>query len=414
MTLQSIQPLSRCDLVSPAAVAGILAFAGLPLYIHTPIFYAEEMSISFAVLGFVLLMARAVDSFQDPLLGRLADRLPSHRKLWSICAGLCLACGIAILFAPPSWGEPLPRLIVGLIAAFSGFSALQIVLYDHGLAQAEISGGGYTRISLWREVGGLVGICFAAATPALLGSIFGNSLGYTGYSIILFLFVFLVLAMMHHQWLSSQNDRFDIGFVGALRVKGVKPILAFGFVNALPTAVTSTLFLFYVSDVIEAESHAGPLLILFFAAAAMAATLWGRLANYLGRKVTLTIGMMLSIPAFVGAWFLGSGDILPFYVIVLASGAALGADMTLAPAILASRIRGGGARVFSIWTFLQKTALATAAGVTLPLLAFAGYDLGTSNQSGQTALSTAYAVVPCGLKLISITVLWKYVEETRS
>ena len=49
---------------------------------------------------------------------------------------------------------------------------------------------------------------------------------------------------------------------------------------------------------------------------------------------------------------------LAFYAISLASGAALGADMTLPPAMLAARIRGGGARVFSLWTFLQKTTLA--------------------------------------------------------
>jgi len=85
--------------------------------------------------------------------------------------------------------------------------------------------------------------------------------------------------------------------------------------------------------------------------------------------------------------------------------------MTLAPAMLAARIRGGGAPVFSLWTFLQKTALAIGAGVTLPLLALAGYEPGTTAQDGRTALAAAYALVPCALKLAAIPMLLIFVTD---
>ncbi len=402
---------AKRDLFPPAVVAAMLAFAGLPLYIHAPRYYAEDMGVGLAALGVVLLAARAVDSLQDPVIGRLAARWPRRREAWALVSGSLLVSGFAVLFAPPEWGAPLPRLAVGLLAAFTGFSALQIALYDHGLAQAEAAGGGFTRIALWREAGGLAGICLAAMTPAVLGVALGGAFAYAGYAVAFALFSLFALGRMRRRWLASGKSLPDIGFAAALRVPGVAPILAFGFVNALPTAVTSTLFLFFVADILAAEAHAGPMLLVFFAAAAAAAAAWARLAGRIGRKSALAMGMALSIPVFVWTYALGPGDITAFYAIAAASGAALGADMTLAPAMLAARIRGGGAPVFSLWTFLQKTALAIGAGVTLPLLALAGYEPGTTAQDGRTALAAAYALVPCALKLAAIPMLLIFVTD---
>jgi len=406
----ALKPPPR-ELMPPGAVAAMLAFAGLPLYIHAPRYYAEDMGMGLAVLGLLLLAARAVDSVQDPIIGRLADRWRQRREVWTLGAGILLITSFALLFAPPTWGAPVPRLIAGLLAAFTGFSALQIALYDHGLAQAEAAGGGYTRIALFREAGGLLGICLAAAAPAALAALFGVSLAYAGYAAVFAVLAVMVLLWMRGRWQASGEGMPLAGFTAALRVTGVAAILGFGFVNALPTAVTSTLFLFFVADILRAETHAGLVLFVFFGAAAAATPFWARLAARIGRKGALTAGIALSVPAFIGAFLLGAGDIAAFYAIAAASGAALGADMTLAPAMLASRIRGGGGQVFALWTFLQKTALAIAAGVTFPLLALAGYEPGGESDNGRVALSAAYALVPCGLKLFALPVLWVYVRD---
>jgi GPH family glycoside/pentoside/hexuronide:cation symporter len=98
--------------------------------------------------------------------------------------------------------------------------------------------------------------------------------------------------------------------------------------------------------------------------------------------------------------------VAPFYAIAAASGAALGADMTLAPAMLAARIDGAGGRVFALWTFLQKSALALAAGVALPMLSLAGFDPAQPvTAEGRAALSVAYALIPCLLKILAVGAL---------
>ncbi len=413
MTDPNTHLLSRRDLLPPGSVATILAFAGLPLYIHVPHYYAQEMGVGLSVLGGLLLLARLVDSVQDPIIGQLADRLKTHRELWVLGSGLLLAIGLGLLFAPSSWGAPLPRLMGGLLAAFTGFSALQIVLYDHGLAQAEAAGQGYTQIALWREVGGVIGVCIAAVAPAALASALGPAHAYLYYAVAFLVLAFLSLGWMRGRWMASGQSFPERGFIQALGAPGLASVLGFGVVNVLPTAVTSTLFLFFVSDILMAPAHAGALLLVFFTSAAVAAPGWVRLADRIGCKTTLIIGMTLSVPVFVWAYALGPGDVIAFYAISAASGAALGADMTLVPAILAARIRGGGGQVFSLWTFLQKTALAVAAGTALPMLSLAGYDPGIPQGDGARALSTAYALVPCALKLAAIPLLLYFVHDSR-
>ena len=399
------------ELAPPGLVAGMLAFAGLPLYVHAPRYYAEEIGVDLALLGTVLLASRTLDSVQDPLIGRLADRWPGRREPWALVSGCLLVGGFALLFAPPQWGHPIGRLTVGLVAAFTGFSALQIALYDHGLAQAERAGGGHTRIVLWREVGGLAGICLAALAPAAFLPMLGQSLGYTGYAGAFALFTLAVLATMRGRWQSSAKSPFADRFDRALRVPGVGPMLVFGFVNSLPVAVTSTLFLFFVADILLAEAHAGFVLVAFFASAVAAAPAWARLAGRVGRKPALTAGMALSVAAFLWAYTLDSGDVAIFHAIAAASGAGLGADMTLTPAMLAARIRDGGAQVFSVWTFLQKSALAVGAGVSLTALGMTGYEPGATDEDALRALAAGYALVPCALKLLAMAALWLFVTD---
>ena len=401
------RPLGRDDLARTSLVAAALAFGGLPLYVHLPRFYADEMAVGLATLGALLLAARAIDSVQDPLLGWLADRTKTRREIWAGLAITCLAAGFAVLFAPPDWGAALPRLVAGLLLAFTGFSALQLALYDHGLALAAGSEQAHTRVALWREAGGLAGVALAVLAPALLAAWLGASDGFVAFTLLFAVFAAVAAFGMAGHWRASGARHPGAGsFARALSAPGVQAVLMFGFVNALPVAVTSTLFLFFVTDVLQAEHHAGPLLLLFFLSAAAMAPLWANLANRLGRRVTLALSMSLSVVAFVWASLLGPGDVGPFYAVVLASGAALGADMTLAPAMLAARIRDDAGRVFALWTFLQKTALALASGIALPALALAGYDpAGEVGSRGRDALTIAYAVIPCLLKLAAIGAL---------
>jgi GPH family glycoside/pentoside/hexuronide:cation symporter len=149
-------------------------------------------------------------------------------------------------------------------------------------------------------------------------------------------------------------------------------------------------------------------LLLFFLSAAASAPVWSRLATRYGEKPMLLAGMVLAIAAFVFAYTLGAGDVLAFALICAASGAAMGADLTLLPALFARRmavIAPQAAAGFGLWSFVSKFALAFAAVTLLPVLDRAGFSGPGSPEAALGLLSILYALIPCALKLFAIALL---------
>ena len=83
-----------------------------------------------------------------------------------------------------------------------------------------------------------------------------------------------------------------------------------------------------------------------------------------------------------------------------------------AGALLAGMIAERGDRglregaYFGWWNLASKLNLALAAGLALPLLDLLGYQPGTTSPEGLQALTLAYAVLPCALKLVAATGLY--------
>jgi len=67
--------------------------------------------------------------------------------------------------------------------------------------------------------------------------------------------------------------------------------------------------------------------------------------------------------------------------------------------------RGEGA-YFGWWNFATKLNLALAAGLALPALQWFGYAPGGRGDDALTALTLAYCVLPCLLKLAAVALLY--------
>ena len=187
-------------------------------------------------------------------------------------------------------------------------------------------------------------------------------------------------------------------------------LLWLAFVNAAPLAVTSTLFLFFVEYRLAAPGWEGPLLLAFFLTAALSSPLWARAARRWGERPTLQVAMVAAILTFGWALTLGPGDLIAFTAICLISGATIGADLTLLPAMFARRlavIAPNGGQGFGLWAFMNKATLAVAAIALLPLLQAAGFRPGQGAQpeAALRLLLWLYAGLPCALKLIAIGLL---------
>ncbi len=380
----------------------MLAAAGIPLYIHLPRFAAVNLGIGLGVIGTVLLVIRLVDLIQDPLIGWAIDRWPRAQALFATLAALGLAVGFPLLFSLPD-GAKLSVLVSILILLFSAYSLGTILLYGRSATLAKRADAkDLMTLAAYREGGQLAGVVLAASAPALFVAFGASAQGYPAFGLFLGVLAIVTLVVTFPIWQRTPITGQGLSLTG-LGQSGALRLLALALINSLPVAITSTLFLFFVEDRLQLPGKAGPLLILFFLSAGASVPLWARLSNRIGPKQTLMIAMPLAMAGFIGAASLSAGNLTGFALICLASGAALGADMVVLPAMFSVALTRAGlnaSAAFGIWSFAGKLGLALAAFFTLPLLERSGFTPGQTNSAAALqTLNLAYAVLPCILKL---------------
>ena len=394
-------------LPSYALFGAVLAAAGLPIYIYAPPFYAETYGVSLTGIAAVLFWLRLFDAVQDPALGWLSERLGAARGIAVIIGGavLCLSMYGLLAVEPPFW--PLAWFALTITFLFSSYSFLSINFYAQGVTKSGQIEGGHVRLGAWREGGALLGVCIAAVAPTLLAGYVAAPFAIfaTAFAVVT---VFAVLAMAPEWSRQMQAEATPIRVILGDRL--ALKLLVLALVNATPLAVSSTMFLFYVESRLEAPGWEGPLLVLFFLAGAATAPLWSRAANRFGPKPVLFFAMVSAIISFGFTLLLGPGDEAFFAIICVASGATIGADLVLLPALFSARmaaISPNGGQGFGLWSLVQKFTLAFAAIVLLPLLDASGFEAGSATQPPETLalLTILYALVPCGLKLLAIAIL---------
>lgn len=393
--------------------AAMIAAAGLPIYIHAPKFYVDSYGVNLATLGGVLALLRLIDVVQDPLFGWLAEVTRARRATWVIWSVGVLIVSMVGLFAivPPI--APLLWFAITLTGLFSAFSFLTIVFYAQGVElAAQLGGRGHLRLAGWRETGSLIGVSLAAVAPVVLGAAFEAP--FVGFAVGFALLALTATFAMHRAWrggytISAQTPASVFAvFRPALADPTARRLLLLALINAAPVAVTSTLFLFFVESRLGLPDAAGAYLLVFFLSAAITAPMWSKAGQVYGEKQILLAGMALAIVSFLWAYGLGTGQWLAFGLISAASGAALGADMVLLPAIFARRLAdlGNEGAGFGLWSFVSKLSLALAAATLLPALQWAGFTSGGENSPAVLGvLSLLYAAVPCALKAIALLLL---------
>ncbi|KIC15984.1 MFS transporter [Leisingera sp. ANG-Vp] len=382
--------------------AMMLASAGIPLYIHLPQFASVELGLGLGTLGAILLAIRLVDLVQDPLIGWMADRWPRAQLSLAMLAAGGLAIGFPLLFSLGPGPQAAGRLVLVLIVLFTAYSLGMILLYGRSATLAKRpEPRELLTLAAYREAGLLAGVIFAAIAPAVLAALGATGQGYGAFGMVLGLFALMTALLTRPIWTRPARMGQCLS-VRSLANAGAIRLLILAVLNSLPVALTSTLFLFFAGDRLQLADYAGGLLVLFFLCAGFSVPLWTRISQRISPKPTLLLAMPLAIASFAGAAFLGAGSLAGFALICAASGAALGADMVLLPAMFSIALTKAdlnAAAAFGIWSFAGKLALALAAALALPLLEQQGFRPGgPNNAQALGALTLAYAVLPCALK----------------
>ena len=398
-----------------------LAFVALPMYLVLPNHYAREFGMPLATLGWILLLARLLDAFIDPFLGRLSDRLFARSAKAVLAAGGCaavvLAAGFALLFFPPAAVRLQPSYLIIWVSAmllltYAAFSLLTIAHQSWG---AMLGGdeAKRSRIVAWREGLGLIGVIFASIIPVVGGFI---------ASVAVF---FIAICIGWWTWTQSQQPpkrpssphqpapTSQSRIFQPFKQAAFRRLLTVFVLNGIASAVPATLVLFFIQDRLQAPKDTEALFLgSYFICAALAVPLWLRVIQRLGLARTWLLGMALSIAVFGWATQLGAGQTTAFLLICALSGVALSADLTIPSALLAGVIADAGDRgqaegaYFGWWNFATKLNLALAAGLTLPLLDLLGYTPGTRAPEALLSLTLVYSLLPIVIKVVAAGALY--------
>ena len=392
-----------------------LAFLALPLYVVLPSHYATEFGVPLAMLGAVLLGVRLFDAVIDPWIGRRVDALfsRSSEAAWRAVAvaGVVLAIAFRGLFFPPTavtaagtaavlaWGAALLAVT---------YAAYSVATVSHQAWGARLGGDAVrrARIVAWREGLSLAGVLVASVLPTAVG------LGAATVTFAVSLAAGVALLKVAVAPEAVRRPARDAAGPRPLASADFRRLLAIYLVNGIASAIPATLVLFFVRDRLDARAFEPLFLGGYFAFGALSVPAWVAAVRRYGLARCWLAGMFVSIAAFGWAGTLGPGDVVPFAIVCAASGLALGADLTLPPALLAGVIqragdgkRGEGA-YFGWWNFATKLNLALAAGVSLPALQWLGYSPGSRSADGLHALVIAYCALPCLLKLGACALLY--------
>jgi Na+/melibiose symporter-like transporter len=390
-----------------------LAFVALPLYVILPNHYAREFAAPLGALGAVLLGARLVDAVLDPIIGRWVDRLFAR----STAAVLTAVAIAAVVLALGLWGLLFPPAAVkaaGVAALLVWAGAVMAITYTaysvasvaHQAWGARLGGSEAqrSRVVGWREALALVGVLTAAVLPGTLG---------LGVTVTTFA---VLLALGWWAWSRSVRPTASalasaaraLPSLSPLRQPAFQRLLAVFVINGTASAIPATLVLFFVQDRLQATPAQEPAFLgIYFLFAALSIPLWVRAVGRFGLARTWLAGMALSVAVFIWAATLGTGDIVPFLIVCALSGIAVGTDLALPGAMLAGLIGQLGERgqregaYFGWWSFAAKLNLALAAGLALPLLGWFGYAPGARDAEALWALTVAYCLLPCALKLLA-------------
>jgi len=428
--------LPRLVLVAYGLPALPAAMLGLPLLVHLPGFYAQEMGIGLTAVGTILLLARLWDGVTDPLIGFLSDRTRTRlgrRRPWIIASLPLVLAGAWLLFRPPE-GAGASHLLIWSFVVYLGWTMMQIPHQAWG-AELSMDYAERARISATREAFALVGVIVAAALPATLAA-FGGAGGQTGPGAALAAIAVLTLVLLPASGAAmlavvpeppparTASLATAEGWRVLARNRPFRRLLSAYLLNGIANGLPSTLFLMYVEHRLGLASLQGVFLLVYFLAGLAGVPLALALARRLGKHRAWCVAMLVTCAAFAWAPLLPHGAALGFAAICLVTGLGLGADLALPPAMQADVVdedtaAGGEGRAglyFAVWGMATKLALALAVGLAFPLLDAAGFEPRAAQQvpGAGLALAALYAWGPVLLKLAAVALMWRFpLDEKR-
>lgn len=405
-----------------------VSMALFPVLVFVPQFYTTDLAVPLIVAANILLLVRISDVFTDPFFGYIADKYPTpwgRRRFWIVLATPIMMMSVYQLFLPPggagAWHMGIWMFVLSIA------TTMMIIPYYAWAAELSPDYNERSRITGVRSMMGVVGSFAAQAAPA--GALFFFAMGgpsvvleIVGYTMLVLMPICVYLTVTRvpepTDYISSNTPILE----GLKLMVSNKPflrlIIAF-MVSSTALAITTPLYLFFITFVLGAQAMAIYMLMFFYLSNFLGVPFWVWLSKKIG-KHRAYIGCFsligLAHPFYL---LLGQGDFWYMLPITITTGFAAGGFAALPNSMKADVIdldtlttgENRAALFFSTYSFTAKLAGSIGGSIGLYGLAYIGFnptepELNSASQLW--GLKVLFALLPSAFYLAACAIIWHY------
>jgi sugar (glycoside-pentoside-hexuronide) transporter len=421
------------DLGAPAKIAYALgdlttntALSALTL-VYASYFLIEVAGLRSALAGLVPLIARTLDAFADPLMGRVTDATSwraGRRRPYFLLGALPFGVGFAALWWTPPFASQA-ALFAYYTAAYVLVSLAMTVLSVPYLALIPEMALGYdarTSLNTFRSAGAVLGTLGAVGIRPLAEACGGGSAGFLAAGAIYGVALALPWLLVHR--VSFERPEFqqrgaEAGLREALGAvfghRSFTQLTMLYLFGRIAMDLVGALVILYMTHWIGRSEDFEPLMALFLLCVLAALPFWLKLAESRDKVSVFVAGSLLWAAVSLLAAAFGPGT--PHWVLLLWAGAAaVGyAVVDIMPWAMVGEVideddLAHGERreglYNGVFTFLRKLGGALGVFLVLGILDLAGFVKSeggaAQSESARQAIRWLTAGAPCVFLLVGV------------
>jgi glycoside/pentoside/hexuronide:cation symporter, GPH family len=401
----------------------------LSVAVYLPNYYTDDLGLSAALLGWVILVGRLWDAVTDPLVGYVSDRTRSRwgrRRPYFVLSAVPLWLAFYFMWSPDpglSATALFTYLLVWYLVLYTCWTIFWIPYISLGM---ELTPSYHERTRLFGTRQGF--FLFGTAVGMLTPELFARAMGgpEAGYPPMALLFggitcglILVAFTRLREQPDLARTEHFPFfkGLRVTFRNRAFVVLMLTYLVALVGGSFIAPLTLYVAKYVIQAREVVPLVMLAYLVGSVGAIPFWVRLSRRLGKNRTWSIAMVLATAVYATSFYYHEGTWVLWIVLAAFIGAANGCTMTIGPSLSADVIdsdeletgqRREGA-FMGIWSFLDKAAIGLAIFVGMQGLAAVGY-VPNEDQPQRVVLGikVLYCIVPAVCHLAALLLFQRF------
>ena len=405
-------------------------FLSVPLVNIVPGLYAKHFGLTLSTIAIIMLAARLFDAISDPIIGYFSDHIRERtgtRKPFIMVGGLFFLVSSYYLYVPPV--EISAGYLLGcLLAFYLSWTLFEIPHIAWG-GELSVDSREKSKIYSIRYFFINTGILLFFVVPFLP---FFKAEGFTMEtmkwsvliaSILMFPLIYICIKTVPngHQYKSNAHQKIVSSSFIAPIIRN-RPLLIFLCSYALSgigIGIWMSVSYIFMDAYLGLGSKAPLIYTLATLVSLFCVSLWYKLANQVGKKITFCLGMLVVSIAAASTGILKPGETSFLFMSIAMSAIYAGAAVLFifGPSLLADIADYGifkfgvdrAGTYFAFYTFISKANAGLGSGLGLGILGWYGFDPAEVNHADEHlfGLRLAMACMPVILIILSLLFIVK-------